>query len=132
VEPYRLSISPNHVVSTSPTFTYNLQSSKNFTAIYARPSYTLVVIVYNNTSTKPVAGASVSLNGTARGKTGTYGNLTISGVIAGNYELYINDTGYNNYGPTLIKIMGNEAFIVYLQTDTTTTSTTSTTSGKQP
>jgi hypothetical protein len=122
----------NAVISRSPTFTYNLQSSKTFTAIYARPSYTLAVIVYDNSTTTPVVGASVSLNGTARGKTGIYGNLTISGVIAGNYQLYINDTGYNNYGPIMIKIMGNEAFIVYLQTDTTTTSTTSTTSGKQP
>jgi hypothetical protein len=116
----------NHVVSTSPTFTYNLQSSKTFTAIYARPSYTLVVIVYDNSTTQPVLGASVSLNSTVK-TTGSGGKAIISGVIAGNYELTITNTGYNNYGPTLIKITGNSAIIVYLQTSTTTTSTSTTT-----
>jgi hypothetical protein len=107
------------VVSTSPTFTYNLISSKTFTAIYARPSYTLVVIVYDNSTTLPVRGALVSLNGTAEGSTGSNGKLAISGVTAGNYQLVITKTGYNEYGPTTINIMGNRAIIVYLQTSTT-------------
>jgi hypothetical protein len=106
----------NAVVSTSPTFTYNLISSKTFTAIYARPSYTLVVIVYDNTTTLPVRGALVSLNGTAEGSTGSNGKLAISGVTAGNYQLVITKTGYNEYGPTTITITGNRAIIVYLQT----------------
>jgi hypothetical protein len=109
----------NAVVSTSPTFTYNLQSTKTFIAVYARVSYTLVVIVYDNSTHKPILGASVSLDGNAKGYTGSDGRLIITGVTAGDHQLLITKIGYNSYGPTgpkTINIMGNRAFIVYLQT----------------
>ena len=102
------------VVSRSPTFTYNLQSSKTFTAIYARPSYTLVVIVYDSVTHKPVAGASISLDDDAKGSTGSNGKLTISGVTVGNHHLDITMTGYDDFGPTTIEIRWNRAYIAYL------------------
>lgn len=100
------------VVSRSPTFTYNLQSSKTFTAIYARPSYTLVVIVYDSVTHKPVADASVSL-GDYEGVTGSNGKLTIPGVTVGNHLLTIEKDGYDDFGQT-IEIRGNRAYIAYL------------------
>jgi hypothetical protein len=116
----------NAVVSTSPTFTYNLQSSKTFTAIYAAPSYTVDVIVYDNSTTAPVVGASVSLDSNVQGLTNLNGELLISGVTAGDHILDITNTGYKEY-TTTITVTGNSSYIVYLQTSTTTT-TTSTTS----
>ena len=110
----------NAVVSTSPTFTYNLQSSKTFTAIYAAPSYTVDVIVYDNSTTAPVVGASVSLDGNVQGLTNLNGERLISGVTAGDHTLDITDTGYNEY-TTTITVTGNSSYIVYLQTSTTTT-----------
>jgi len=94
------------VVSRSPSFTYTLQSTKTFTAVYAKPSYTLTVKV-NSGWFRPVAGATVTLDGVNVGTTDSYGRLVIQGVSAGSHQLVISKTGYKDY-TTTISITSNK------------------------
>jgi hypothetical protein len=101
------------VVSRSPIFTYNLQPTKTFTAIYAKPSYTLLVYASDSRTHRPIVGASVTLDGVPVGSTDSHGGLVIQGVSAGNRQLVISKTGYEDY-TTTINIKSNGTLIAIL------------------
>jgi hypothetical protein len=101
------------VVSTSPTFTVNLQSAKTFTAVYAKASYKLTVNVLDSSTHKPIAGATVTLDGVKVGSTDSYGKLVIQGVSSGNHQVVIHKTGYKDY-TTTINITSNKTLSVNL------------------
>jgi hypothetical protein len=90
-----------NVVSTSPTFTANLQSSKTLTVVYAKPSYTLTVRAVDGRTYRPIAGATVTLDGVQVGTTDSYGRLVIHGVSAGSHQLVTSKTGYKDYTATV-------------------------------
>jgi hypothetical protein len=90
-----------NVVSTSPTFTANLQSSKTLTVVYAKPSYTLTVRAVDGRTYRAIAGATVTLDGVQVGTTDSYGRLVIQGVSAGSHHLVISKAGYKDYTATI-------------------------------
>jgi len=101
------------LVSASSSFTYNLQSPKTFTAVYAKPSYTLTVKAVDGRTHRPIAGAAVSLDSVQVGTTDSHGRLVIQGVSEGNHQLVVRKTGYKDY-TTTFNITSNKTLYVNL------------------
>jgi hypothetical protein len=99
------------VVSTQTSLTHSIQTSKTLYAIYTPPYYTLTLYVYDKTTRKPIAGATVQLQGTFVGVTDSRGKLVLRGVYAGTYELNI--VTYARY-TTTISVTKTTTYKAYL------------------
>lgn len=101
------------VVSTSRSFTVTLQSAKTFTAVYAKPTYTLTVKAIDSRTYRPIAGATVTLDGVQVRTTDSYGKLVIQGVSAGTHQLVVSKIGYKDY-TTTVNITSNKTLTATL------------------
>ena len=87
-------------VTQTTTVTGTTTSTSATTTTSTEPSYTLTVRV-NSGWFRPVAGATVTLDGVYVGTTDSYGRLVIQGVSAGSHQLVISKTGYKDYTATI-------------------------------
>lgn len=65
----------------------------------SKSAYSISITAFNEAK-KPVEGAEVYLNGTLKGKTGSYGRFALSNVHAGVYEVQVRAPGYADWGVT--------------------------------
>jgi len=107
----------NAVVSRSATFTYNVQTSKTFYVVYRPPQFTLTVYVYDSTTRKPIAGATVRIDGgygeVVVGMTDARGKVAVKNVYAGTYKLSISKDTYRNF-TTPIDLTRSTLYKAYL------------------
>jgi hypothetical protein len=100
-------------LSTSAGFSYSIQSSKTFYAIYNPPQYSLTAYAYDAKSRRALVGASVYLDGNLFGTTNSAGYLVLKGVYAGAHTVKIHKDGYVDY-TTTINLSGSTTLRAYL------------------
>jgi hypothetical protein len=100
-------------LSASAGFSYSIQSSKTFYAVYNPPQYSLTAYAYDARTRKALVGASVYLDGNLFGTTNSAGYLVLKGVYAGAHAVTIHKDGYVDY-TTTIKLSGSTTLRAYL------------------
>jgi hypothetical protein len=95
------------IVSTRPSFRYNLQGVTYLDVLYRLPSYKVSFYVYDAVTRKPVVGAMVEIEpqlldsqALFAGPTNTRGLLVIQ-LHKGNYKLSISREGYVPFETTI-------------------------------